>query len=165
MPDEPRRVYWDSNVPLSYLNGVAERVPIIDELFRKARAGEIELLTSSISRVEVAYIQSEKQAGVLDQKTEEAIDALWAPGSPIKTVEFYDLIGDKARGLMRQGISQGWGQLKPMDATHLATAQQMAVAEFHTYCDRLQKWTNVLGFPVTEPMTAQTVLGVEPGGL
>jgi hypothetical protein len=32
-----------------------------------------------------------------------------------------------------------------MDAIHLATAQQMAVAGFHTYCDRLQKWTNALG--------------------
>jgi predicted nucleic acid-binding protein len=162
MPDEPRRVYWDANVPLSYLNGVPDRVPILDELFRQARAKEIELLTSSISRVEVAYIQSEKQAGVLDQQTEEALDALWSPPSPIKTVEFYDLIGDKARVLMRQGISQGWGKLKPMDAIHLATAQQMAVAEFHTYCDRLLKWTGALGFPVTEPQTAQIVLGAEP---
>jgi predicted nucleic acid-binding protein len=159
MPDEPRRVYWDSNVPLSYLNGVAERTPVIDELIRQARAGEIELLTSSISRVEIAYIQTEKQAGELDQQVEEAIDNLWQPGSPIKTVEFYDLIGDRARALIRQGISQGWGQLKPPDAIHLATAQQMAVAEFHTYCERLHKWTNHLGFSVTEPQTAQGVLG------
>ncbi len=159
MPDEPRRIYWDSNVPLSYLSGTPERVPIIDELFRQARAGDIELVTSSISRVEVAYVQSEKDVGKLDPKVEDAIDALWAPGSPIKTVEFYDLIGDKARTLIRQGITQGWGQLKPMDAIHLATAQQMAVAEFHTYCDRLQKWTGELGFPVTEPQTAQGVLG------
>jgi predicted nucleic acid-binding protein len=161
MPDEPQRVYWDSNVPLSYLNGVADRVAIIDELFRMARAAEIELLTSSISRVEVAFAQSEKQAGKLDPQAEDAIDALWAPGSPIKTVEFYDLIGEKARALIRQGISQGWGQLKPMDAIHLATAQQMGVAEFHTYCERLHKWTNELGFAVTEPQTAQTVLGIE----
>ena len=60
MPDEPRRIYWDANVPLSYINGVAERVPIIDELFRQARAGEIELLTSAISRVEIAFVQSEE---------------------------------------------------------------------------------------------------------
>ncbi len=162
MPDEARRVYWDSNVPLSYINGVADRVPVIDELFRQVRAGDIELLTSSISRVEVAFARSEKEAATLDQQTEEDIDALWAPPSPIKTVEFYDLIGGKARALIRRGISQGWGQLKPMDAIHLATAQQMAVTEFHTYCDRLQKWTNALGFPVTEPQTPQTVLGVEP---
>lgn len=161
MPDSPR-IYWDSNVPLSYLNAIAERTPIIEELFRQARAKGIELLTSSISRAEVAFIQAEKAEGALDQQVEDAIDALWAPGAPIKTVEFYDLIGEKARTLIRQGISQGWGQLKPMDAIHLATAQQMAVAEFHTYCERLHKWDGKLGFPVTVPQTAQTVLGVEP---
>jgi hypothetical protein len=53
-------------------------VPILDELFRKARAGEIQLLTSAISRVEVAFTQSEQQAAALDQQTEEAIDALWS---------------------------------------------------------------------------------------
>jgi hypothetical protein len=35
------------------------------------------------------------------------IDALWQSGSPIRTVEFYDLIAARARGLIRQGISQG----------------------------------------------------------
>jgi predicted nucleic acid-binding protein len=162
MPDEPRRIYWDANVPLSYINGIADRVPVIDELFRHARAGEIELLTSAISRVEIAFAESEKDAAALDTETEKRINDLWAPPSPIKTVEFYDQIGDRARSLMRQGISQGWGQLKPIDAIHLATAQQMAVAEFHTYCDRLQRWDGKLGFPVHEPQTTQTVLGVEP---
>ena len=48
---------------------------------------------------------------------------------------------------MRHGIQQGWGQLKPMDAIHLATAQQMAVAEFHTYCERLHKWDKAPRLP------------------
>jgi hypothetical protein len=87
---------------------------------------------------------------------------LWAPGSPIKPVEFYDLIADKARALMRQGITQGWGALKPMDAIHLATAQQMAVVEFHTYCKKLHVWDHKIGFSVSDPQTAQGVLGVEP---
>ena len=63
MPDDPRRIYWDSNVPLSYLNDVQERIPTIEELFKQVRAGEIELLTSSISRVEVAFAASEKEDG------------------------------------------------------------------------------------------------------
>jgi predicted nucleic acid-binding protein len=162
MPDESRRIYWDSNVPLSYLNGIAERVPIIEELFRQARAREVELVTSAISRVEIAYIQSEEQAAALDEQAEAAIDALWSPGAPIKTVELYDLIEHKARALIRQGISQERSKLKPMDAIHLATAQQMAVAEFHTYCKKLHNWDGTLGFSVTEPQTAQGVIGVEP---
>jgi predicted nucleic acid-binding protein len=163
MPDEPQRAYWDANVPLSYLNGVVDRLPVIDELFRLARAGEIELLTSAVSRVEIAFAQSEKQAGALDEQAEAAIDALWSPGAPIKTVEFYDLIGTRARALMREGVPRGW-VLKPLDAIHLATAQQMGVAELHTYCEKLHKWTAVLGFPVREPQTVQGVLGVDADG-
>jgi predicted nucleic acid-binding protein len=158
MPD-PRRIYWDSCVPLSYLNDVQDRVPIIEELLKQARAEEVELLTSSISRVEISFVQSEKDSGSLDQEAEAAIDAFWSPGSPIKTVEFYDLIAEKAKALMRQGIEQGWGSLKPMDAIHVATAQHMGVSEMHSYDDRIQKWSNKLGFPITDAQTAQGVLG------
>ncbi len=51
-----------------------------------------------------------------------------------------------------------------MDAIHLATAQQMAVVEFHTYCKKLRVWDGKIGFSVSDPQTAQGVLGVEPAG-
>lgn len=164
MPDEARRVYWDANVLLSYLNGLPDRLPTLDELLRQARAGEIELLTSTLSRVEVAFAQAEKDQQALDEATEAKIDNLWTPPSPIKTVEFYDLIGDGARALIRQGISQGWGSLKPIDAIHLATAQRLNVAELQTYCARLHKWSGKLGFPVVEPQTAQGTLDIRISG-
>jgi predicted nucleic acid-binding protein len=159
MPDEVRRIYWDSCVPLSYLNDDPSRVPTIEELFKQARAEEIELLTSAVSRVEVAFVQSEKADGVLDAEAEEAIEAFWSPGSPIKTVEFYDLIADSAKALIRRGIEQDWGNLKPMDAIHIATAQRMQVSEMHSYDDRVKKWSGHLGFPITDAQTAQGVLG------
>lgn len=159
MPDEVRRIYWDSCVPLSYLNDDPSRVPTIEELFKQARAEEIELLTSAVSRVEVAFVQSEKADGVLDAEAEEAIEAFWSPGSPIKTVEFYDLIADSAKALIRKGIEQDWGNLKPMDAIHIATAQRMQVSEMHSYDDRVKKWSGHLGFPITDAQTAQGVLG------
>lgn len=158
MPDDPRRIYWDSNVPLSYLNNVEERVPTIEELFRQVRAGEIELLTSSISRVEVAFAASEKEDGELDSEAEQAIETFWAPGSPIKTVEFYDLIADSAKDLIRQGIEQGWGSLKPMDAIHVATAQRMNVSEMHSYDKDVKRWSGHLGFPITDATTPQGIL-------
>lgn len=164
MADAPRRVYWDANVPLSYLNDVPDRAPIIEELFRKARADEIELLTSSISRVEIAFVQSEKDGGTLDPEAEQAIDALWLPGSPLKTVEFYDLIADRARRLIRQGIEQGWGALKPKDAIHVATAAQMGVSEMHSYDTQVKKWSEKLGFPITDAQTDQGVLGAAISG-
>src|SRR4051812_27715859 len=103
MPDDHRRVYWDACVALSYINAVPGRLVIIEELLRQARAGEFELLTSVLSRVEVAFAATEKQGGSLDSAVETKIDDLWRPGSPIKMVEFYDLIGQSARQLMRQG--------------------------------------------------------------
>jgi predicted nucleic acid-binding protein len=159
MPDDLCRVYWDSNVILSYLNDVPDRVATIEELFRQARAEEIELLTSSISRVEVAFVESERESRELDADVEETINRLWQPGSPIKTVEFYDLIGDGARRLMRRGVSQGWGLLKPKDAIHLATAERMGVSEMHSYDNRVKKWSGELGFPITDAQTEQGVLG------
>src|SRR3954453_21623248 len=104
MPGDLRRVYWDACVPLSHINAIPDRLPIIEELFRKARAGEFELLTSVLSRVEVAFAATEQQTGSLDPVVEARIDDLWRPGSPIKLVEFYDLIAQSARELMRQGI-------------------------------------------------------------
>jgi predicted nucleic acid-binding protein len=164
MPGDPPRIYWDANVPLSYINGVAGRVHIIDELLRQARAGDIEVVTSILSKVEVAFAATEKAQGALDPAVETAIDEFWSPGSPVKLVEFYELIADRARDLVRRGIAQGWGALKPADAIHLATGQQLAVGTFHTYDQRLLKWDGSAGFPIVEPETAQGLLDTsEPG--
>jgi len=154
----PPRIYWDANVLLSYLNAVPERLAVIDELLRKSRAKEIELVTSSVSLAEVAFARAEKDAQQLDANVEQNIDELWAHGSPIATVEFFDLVAYDARRLIRQGIAQGWGSLKPMDAIHVATAQHFAVSEFHTYDHRIQSWNGRLTFPITEPQTPQAVL-------
>lgn len=158
---EPRRIYWDACVFLSYINGVPARIGVIDELLKQARAGDFELLTSSLSHAEVAFASIEKEQGQLDPEIEDKIDALWRPGSPIKTVEFHDLIGREARALMRRGISQGWGALRAADALHLATAQRMEVAEFHTYDKGLLKWDHRAGFPIREPHVAQMPLTPE----
>jgi predicted nucleic acid-binding protein len=155
---EQRRIYWDACVFLSYINGLPDRLTIIDELLRLARAGEFELLTSSLSHAEVAFAEIEKTNGQLDPEIEAKIDSLWQPSSPVRTVEFFDLIGVEARGLMRQGISQGWGALKANDAMHLATARRMQVSEMHTYDGRLLKWDGHTAFPIREPVVAQMPL-------
>ncbi len=160
---EPERIYWDACVFLSYINGVPDRLPTIDELLNKARAGEFELVTSSLSHAEVAFADIEKTQGQLDPEIEAKIDDLWKPGGPVKTVEFYDLIGIEARDLMRQGIAQGWGSLKPNDAMHLATAKRLQVARMHTYDDRLLKWDGHTAFAIEEPVVAQMPLSPEPG--
>jgi predicted nucleic acid-binding protein len=147
---------------LAWINDEADRVPTIEELFAMARRGEAELVSSVLSQVEVAFAADEQASGALDPEIETKLDNLWKPGSPLKPVEFHDLIARDARRLVRRGIEQNWGKLKPPDAIHLATAERMDVDRFHTYDERLLKWDGSVSFPISEPMTAQAVLDVRP---
>lgn len=158
MPDESSRVYWDANVLLSYVDGDPDRLPTIEELLRQARAREIEIVTSALSQVEVAFAASEKEGQALDPAAEERIDELWKPSSPIALVEFYPALAREARRLIRDAIDAGRSALKPADAIHLATAARMEVEDFHTYDEKLQRHSNAFPFPVREPLTPQAQL-------
>ena len=127
----------------------------------KNELGDIALVTSVISKVEVAFAQSEYQGGQPDRTVEEAIDALWTDRSAVTIIEFHDLIALEARGLVRSGLHRE-RSLKPMDAIHLATAKWFGVDEFHTYDKRLIKegLSAHLGFPIENP--AVTGLSVPP---
>lgn len=155
MPDEASRIYWDSNVLLSYVDGDADRLPTLDELLRQSRAGDIELLTSTLSQVEVAFAPSEKEQEQLDPEIEARIDEFWLPGSPVKMVEFYPTLAAEARNLMRQALAGGRSGLKGPDAIHLATAARMGARDFHTYDADLRKYEVEVPFPIREPFTAQ----------
>lgn len=164
MPDKPA-YYWDSCVPLSYINEIADRMPVLDALLESSSRGEIRLYTSDLSRVEVAFSTAEKDTGILDQETERRIDSLWEDTSAITMVESHGVIGKEARNLIRAGIAQrpqGWS-LKPFDAVHLATAQWLSNAgitidEFHTYDKRLFRYGTIVGFKIMEPTTTQPKL-------
>lgn len=72
----------------------------------------------------------------------------------MKLAEFHEVIGRDARTLMRRAIASG-NSLKPLDAIHLATAARLKVVEFHTYDQRLFKYTGIVGFSITEPAVVQ----------
>lgn len=116
-------VYWDANVPLAYINGEPERTPHIQGLLLES-GKKIQIVTSILSIVEVAAAKVEQDGKELDPVTEERIISLWQDGSPIEIVEFYELIAEDAKALMRAGIPRGWS-LKPPDAIHLATADRL----------------------------------------
>lgn len=159
MPPERRRVYWDACVFLSYINGVPDRLPTIDALLRESEdpENEREIVTSTLSIVEVAFALAEKEARTLDTETERKIDALWTDRGAVKLVEFHEGIAREARSLIRSAMSSGLS-LKPADATHLATARSLRVAEFHTYSKDLPRFSSVLGISVKEPETGQMQL-------
>src|SRR5437762_1775954 len=88
MPEQRPRVYWDANVLLSFINGAPDRLPDVETLLLEAEKDTIELLTSALSIVEVAFGAAEQNQHKLDEETKQRIDKLWVPTSPIKLVEF-----------------------------------------------------------------------------
>lgn len=152
MPSQRQGIYWDADAWLSYINGEADRLPTLDALLADSSSpkGNIEIYTSEVSEVEVAFAKSEQDNKVLDPDVEKQIDELWADRDTLKTIEYHHTIGIQARAIIRLAIEKGW-QLKPMDAIHLATAKQCQATEFHTYDKRLLKYSNDIGFPIVEP--------------
>ena len=116
------RVYWDATCCSPHLNAVPDRLPVIDELLRSSRAKEIEIITSSVSIAEVAFAQGEKEAQQLDAQVEQDIDELWAPGSPVATVEFYDLVAFEARRPCAGASRRAGGARSPSTPSDVATA-------------------------------------------
>jgi predicted nucleic acid-binding protein len=155
----PDRIYWDACCFLSWINGIQDRLPVLEALMSEARAGDVELFTSVESIVEVAFAAKEKQAQRLDASVEQRIDSLWSDYRVVRLAEFHAAIAHRARGLMRDAIARGWG-LKPKDAIHLATAVQVRATEVQTYDDRLWKFSEVLGVPVQAPSSRQGLLGL-----
>ena len=154
-----KSVYWDANVFLSYVNAMPDHMPVIDALMEQSRNGEITIYTSALSRVEVAFSNSEQQARALSPETENQINRFWEDESAITSIEIAPDITLSARGLMRDGLTSGWS-LKPSDAIHIATAlwlldEGFSVDEFHTYDASLFKYADVVGFDIVEPYIDQ----------
>lgn len=97
MPDPSRRLYWDSSVFLSYINETADRIEVIDELLDQSGRGEIEIVTSVGTIVEVAFATSEQAEHALSESAEQKIDALWSDRTAERLIEFHELIARDAR--------------------------------------------------------------------
>jgi predicted nucleic acid-binding protein len=157
MAEPVPRLYWDACVFLSYLEERPGRVADIQELLEHSEQGKLEIVTSVITTVEVAFSPVERTGQALDPTVEAAIDALWSDRLVVKLVEFHQQIAYKGRALIRNAIPNGW-RLKPMDAIHLATAEWLATDRFHTYDDQLDKYDVLIGQPVERPQPDQLSL-------
>lgn len=150
MPDPTRRIYWDSCVFLSYLEEEAGRIEILETLRHQSARGEIEIVTSVATIVEVAFVATERAGGKLSAEAETAIDGLWSDRI-VRLIEFHELIAREARRLIRIGLAQGWS-LKGFDAIHLATAHRARLAECHTYDGAWVKYREHTSIPtICEP--------------
>ena len=81
LPDSNRRKCgFHLGFGLAYVNEEPGRVDIVSDLLESSFAGEIQIYTSDLSRVEVAFSNSEKSQQDLDEETQAKIDGLWPTG-------------------------------------------------------------------------------------
>ncbi len=149
--------YWDANVFLYYLNGDSEKMPVLDAILDGiADANNKDrIVTSVLSKVEVAWVANERKSRSLSREEEARIDDLWNDSSVIELVDFNDEITHIARSLLRRSMSKGWDGLRTNDAIHLATAEWVGAIEMHTYDARLYKYNELIGLDVKQPTTIQ----------
>ena len=155
MPNKPKRVYWDACAFIALANAEDERVSHLEALMDAADKGEVEIHTSEISVVEVAFIAEEvsDETAKVPEDASERLDAFWTPPSPVRRSEINALVTREARRLIR-AAKGSVKKLQAADAIHLATAKRLGVEEFHTYeeTSRLTQWAELIGIPVLEPV-------------
>jgi len=160
MPNKGRFLYWDSCVFLSHINGMPDRVQIINNIISEINDDpDSVILTSSESIVEVSHAVTEKEQKRTDPKIEAAIDAMWDDANIVKMIDNGPHIAKLARTLIRDAIPNGW-TLKSKDAIHLASALWHnryvgKVDEFQTYDDRLFKYKDMIGIQIEYPHVMQ----------
>lgn len=128
MASSPRRVYWDACVWIAVIvrekiaAGTSDRDTLCRAVLAEAIKGKIEILTSTLSLVEVCK-SSEIRTGSDDQL------AAFFENDYILLMNLDRSVGEYARALMMKGHSG----LKPPDAVHLASAVLGSASEFHTF--------------------------------
>ena len=151
MSGDPLRDYWDSCVFLNYINANAEHIDTIDAVLAESQELEVEILTSTISVVEVSFGEIERTNRALDEATQTAIDDLWSTGSPFQLVEFFPALANRARDLVQRAMVSN-RSLQAADAIHLATAEFLEVDRILTYDERFLSTGDALGFNITRPV-------------
>ena len=161
MPATQRRVYFDANVFLAYVGNEEGRSDTVQDLLQEARRSELEIVTSVLSIAEVAYGAHERDHGLNDD-SEEVIEQLWTPASPVTLIDVSKAVTRKARTIIREAKRQGFNGFRGADAIHLATAQMFGCDEIFTYEAESSRarWQQIIGIAVTEPVTNTPTLGL-----
>lgn len=107
----PRRL-WDSNLVLSYLSGDTQVQPDCDLIITQAEQGQLELVVSTMTQAEVAFLQ-----GLSDSDSEAKIREFFSRNYVI-TASYDITVAKIARRLIRTYRPN----FKAPDAVHMATA-------------------------------------------
>ncbi len=161
MTASPPREYLDANVLIAYVANEEGRAGVVESVLEDARGGRIELPTSVLSITEVAFISTDQVDGELAD-SEEAIDQLWVPSSPINVVDVSTRVAREARAIIRQSKRQGTKAIKPADAIHLASAAIHQCARLFTYEKEATRgqWEDLIRLRVAEPFLDEPRLDI-----
>jgi predicted nucleic acid-binding protein len=134
MASNPQRVYWDACTWIALIQrekiavGGSDRDTLCRTVIAEAKKNKIEILTSTLSLVEVCKDPAIRTTGV------DLISAFFEHDY-ILLMNLDRLVGEHARQLM----TSGHAGLKPPDAVHVASAILGLATELHTYDDKLLK--------------------------
>jgi len=137
---KPLTVYWDANAFLTLLKKEAGYIDC-EQVVEAAERGEIKIVTSAISLIEVIKLKSRTP---MTEADEELIRAYFE--SSYITVHSVDRsMAESARNLIwKYGV-------EPKDAIHVATALTMVVDEMHTADKKLLGLNGQDGLLIVKP--------------
>ena len=137
-----RRYYWDANIFITLISNLMTQEAVEDRrncelFFRDAMNGEIEILTSALTRVEVLHPEENAQRPI-PQNIKDKIIALF--DEPYIT----SILLDSARASEAQIFRWDYPWLQTADAIHIASAIYAKVDVMHTYDGRRQQNRRIL---------------------
>ena len=136
----PRRV-WDSCIVIGYLAGYDELKPDCLQIIEQAGRGELEIVVSAFTPIEVAYLQ-----GYSDDDSESKIKEFFSRNYIILAA--IDVpIAEIARKLIRKYQNAHGYRIRPLDAAHLALAIQWKVPILETTDTDLLRLNELEGTP------------------
>lgn len=125
---DPKKVYWDTCVWISLINGERGRLPCCQYIIDEARARNLQIWTSAFTLAEVFKVVTDGKGASLSEVNDSVLEQYVEQDFVVIAQVDYD-VGVQARRLLRKHPKLR----KPSDAVHLATAVLYNLDEFHTY--------------------------------
>jgi predicted nucleic acid-binding protein len=123
-------VYWDSCIWIALINQEQGRFRQIQGVLDRARAGKVQIVTSTFTLAEVVKRRCGDQSFAMPEGDDDLFAELLKQDYVVLAAVDWD-IGTRARALFREFNDRGLK--KPQDAVHLATAVVENVDELHTF--------------------------------
>ena len=133
-----KRRYWDADVFLGWFLNEPDKVEKCRGVVKSAEDGDIEIVTSAITLVEVIKLKGQSQLKKSDEETihkffEQEFIAVRVVDRPI---------AERARNLIWEH------NIKPKDAIHVATALKLKISIMDTFDGGLIKLSKKHGRPL-----------------